>query len=291
VRIASVSDLHTDFRENRDAVVALASAIAERGAELVIVAGDVSHDNDRIRRVLRAFKAVAPEVAYVPGNHDVWFEVPFAPARPDLDAWVRYRRDLRALAEGEGAHYLPAAPLVLGGVGIAGSCGWYDYRFLRAELRDQLGPSFYEDKEFEGMVWADARRTVFRDAAGRPMHDPDIARVMLADLEAQLRELEARDDVRDVVAVTHHLAFEVAVKMQAPLPWALFNAFMGSPDFGEAILRCRKVRAAVYGHTHFVGDYVVDGVRVVGTPLGYPRERRGASMETIVDSRIAWIEL
>ena len=85
--IASVSDIHTDFPENRDALVKLATEIYTRGADLVIVAGDVSHKDDRITRALRAFKEVCEQVAYIPGNHDLWFDVPFAPARKDLNTF------------------------------------------------------------------------------------------------------------------------------------------------------------------------------------------------------------
>ncbi|MEM7674454.1 MAG: metallophosphoesterase, partial [Myxococcota bacterium] len=72
MRIATVSDLHTDFAENRGAVVKLAVAIHAGAADVVVVAGDVSHKDERIDRALRAFAEVAGQVAYIPGNHDLW---------------------------------------------------------------------------------------------------------------------------------------------------------------------------------------------------------------------------
>jgi hypothetical protein len=75
------------------------------------------------------------------------------------------------------------------------------------------------------------------------------------------------------------------------LPWEFFTAFMGSVGLGEVIKRGRKVRAAIYGHSHVVGDIQIDGLRVFGTALGYPRERRGVSEEEMIATRVGWIEL
>jgi len=294
VRIASVSDLHTDYAENRELVVALATEIHRRGVDAVIVAGDVSHKDDRIRRALAAFREVAPEVLYVPGNHDLWFDVADAPSRPELDTWRRYRELLPALVEAEGAIYLPKAPFVRLGIGFAGACGWYDYSFLLPELRAELGDALGR-KQLDGFMWADSLRTAFRTADGAIMDDARVARIMERELAAQLDALEAREDVRCVVAVTHHLAFEEAVYRSRRMPWEFFNGFMGSRGMGEVIGARAKVAVAIYGHTHFTGDRRLEiggrSVRVVGTALGYPRERFGASAEEVVATRIAWLEL
>ena len=138
VRIATVSDLHTDFAENREAVVKLAVAIHEGRADVVVVAGDVSHKDQRIERALRAFGEVAPKVAYIPGNHDLWYDVPLAADRPELNTWHRYRRELKAICESADAHYLPSSPLVLGRTAIVGTCGWYDYSLMAPAFRAQV---------------------------------------------------------------------------------------------------------------------------------------------------------
>jgi hypothetical protein len=61
---------------------------------------------------------------------------------------------------------------------------------------------------------------------------------------------------------------------------------------GSATIRSSpKVRWAIYGHTHQVGRYQVGPITAYGTPLGYPRERRGIEAEALIQSRIGWIEL
>jgi predicted phosphohydrolase len=289
VLIASVSDIHTDFAENRDAVVRLASEIHGRRADVVIIAGDVSHKNDRISRALRAFREVASVVGYVPGNHDLWFDVPGAPSRSDLDTWHRYRIELRELTESCGAHYLPASPLVIGDVAIVGSCGWYDYSLAPEWLRSSVNEEALAAKQFGGVMWKDALCIAFRDSERQLMRDADVARVMERELKAQLDEVAERSDVKQVVVATHHQPFYEVVERTGTLPWEYFNAFMGSTGLGEVIKSSHKVKTAVYGHTHVVGEHAVGDIRVYGTPLGYPRERRGLTDEEIVKTRIGWI--
>lgn len=291
MRIASVSDLHTDYPENRDAVVKLAIAIHEGGADVLIVAGDVSHKNDRIRRALAALKEAAPIVAYIPGNHDLWFDVPYAPAREDLDTWQRYRHELRQVATDAGAHYLPAGPLYVEDVAIVGTCGWYDYSLMPEALREGVGLEALESKQYGGVMWSDARFIAFRDADKNLMPDVDVARQMERELLAHVAQAEEKEGVEHIVAVTHHQPFDRVVTHTGQMPWEFFCAFMGSEGLGRVIASSDKIRHAIYGHTHIVGDHDVDGVRVFGTALGYPRERKGLSEDEVVASRVGWIDL
>ena len=291
MRIASVSDLHTDFPANQQAVVALATEIHRRSADAVIIAGDISHKDDRIRRVMLGLKEVAPAVAYVPGNHDLWFDVPSARTRPELDTWKRYRSELRAIAEQAGVHYLPADPLVLGNVAIVGCCGWYDYSFVKPWLRRSVDDATLASKQYGGVMWTDARLIAFRDAAGALMSDADVARRMEADLRAHLTTVEAREDIEHVIVVTHHQPFDEVVHRTGTLPWEFFTAYMGSRGLGDVIRSGRKVHAAIYGHSHLIGEHLIDGLRVYGTALGYPRERHGVSEDELKKTRIGWIEL
>jgi 3',5'-cyclic AMP phosphodiesterase CpdA len=291
LRVATLSDLHTDFEANREVLVRLAVAIHAAGADAVVVAGDISHREDRIARTLEALRVAAPVVAYIPGNHDLWFDVPDAPRHPELDTWRRYHVDLKAVAEGVGAHYLPAGPLRLGKAAVAGTCGWYDYSLMLPAIRAQVPDEALAAKHLGGVMWSDVRFVSFRDATGALMDDAAVARRMEAELAAHLAALDADPEVEAVLAVTHHLPFDAVVQRSGTLPWEFFNAFMGSRGLGEVIRGARKVRAAVYGHTHVVGRFEVEGLLAYGTPLGYPRERVGLDVDAVVASRIGWVTL
>jgi putative phosphoesterase len=291
VLIASVSDLHTDHAENRDDVVKLALAIHKRKADLVIIAGDVSHKNDRIHRVLTAFAEAVPKVAYLPGNHDLWFDVPDAPSRADLDTWARYRVELKQLSESARAHYLPSSPLYLGATAVVGSCGWYDYSLMSPQLKATVDEAVLTSKQMNGLMWSDARFIAFRDRHGALMSDVAVSRIMEDELRAQIAEADGRAEVSRIVAVTHHQPFYEVVSRTGTMPWEYFNAFMGSTGLGEAIKSSNKVRWSIYGHTHRVGAHDIGGVRSYGTPLGYPRERKGITEAELLETRIGWIEV
>jgi len=293
MRIASVSDIHLEYKANRAEFIKMAAEIGARRADVVLVVGDVSHIDDLIVRSIRVLSREAERVAYVPGNHDLWVDRPGEDLRNDagFNTWMRHDEDLKTMVESEGGHYLPAVPLRLGAVAVAGSCGWYDHSFLHAEFRNQIPADALREQTLDGMQWGDCTRTAFRDTEGRLMSSPEIARRMEDALDAQLDSLEADPSVEQVVCATHHQQYEQTVRRAGKLPWEFFNAFMGSRRMGEVIDRYSKVRYVIYGHTHALGDYRIGARRVLGTPLGYPRERKGTSEDEILRTRIGWIEL
>lgn len=293
MRIASVSDIHLDYRANREVFKKMAAEIRVHAPEVVVVAGDVSHVDELIVRCIRLLRNVSDRVAYLPGNHDLWINRPGEDLRddPSMSTWERHDRVLRTLVESAGGHYLPSEPLRLGDVAIAGSCGWYDYSFFRAEFREQVTESALRDQTLHGMQWGDRTRTAFRQSDGRLMTDPEIARQMENILDAQLTQLDRDPAIQHVVCATHHQQYEHMVRRAGTLPWEFFNAFMGSRRMGEIIDKHSKVGHVIYGHTHTLGEYRLGMRRVFATPLGYPRERQGVSEQEILRTRIGWIEL
>jgi len=293
MRIASVSDIHLEYKSNRELFFKIAAEIGARGADLVLVVGDVSHIDELIVRSIRVLARQAERVAYVPGNHDLWVDRPGEDVQNDsgFNTWERHDQHLKAMIESEGGHYLPAAPLRMGDIAVAGSCGWYDYSFLQPDFRSQIPELALREQTLDGMQWGDRTRTAFRDTDGRLMSNPEVARRMEDALHAQLSALERDPSVERVVCATHHQQYEQTVRRAGTLPWEFFNAFMGSSRMGELIDQHSKVEHVIYGHTHALGDHRVGVRRVFGTPLGYPRERKGISDEEVLRTRIGWIEL
>ena len=107
----------------------------------------------------------------------------------------------------------------------------------------------------------------------------------------QLAQLELDSSVATVVCATHHQPYEQTVRRAGRLPWEFFNAFMGSARMGDVIDKHPKISHVIYGHTHTLGDRQIGKRRVFGTPLGYPRERKGLSERQVLQTRIGWIDL
>jgi len=293
MRIASISDIHLDYRANRELFRKMTAAIGTRRPDVVIVAGDVSHIDELIAACIEILKRVSPKVAYLPGNHDLWIDRPREDLRddPSTNTWERHDQALEALAKSVGGHYLPAGPLRIGDVAIAGSCGWYDYSFLRSEFHEQVPESALRNQALDGIQWSDRTRIAFRRPDGTLMSNPEVARRMERTLKEQLAQLERDPEVSRVVCATHHQQYEQTVLRTGTLPWEFFNAFMGSRGLGEVIDGHSKIGHVIYGHTHTPGDYQIGARRVFGTPLGYARERKGMSEAEILQTRIGWIEI
>ena len=73
-RVLLLSDLHTDYEENRHWVERIASDGGEGAGTMIIIAGDVSHDLEYLRWTLRKLRRHFDEVVYTPGNHELWLD-------------------------------------------------------------------------------------------------------------------------------------------------------------------------------------------------------------------------
>ncbi len=70
MRIFAVSDLHVDYPENLAWVDRL--SCFDYLADVLLVAGDISHEESLVCRVMEALRFRFREVFFVPGNHDLW---------------------------------------------------------------------------------------------------------------------------------------------------------------------------------------------------------------------------
>jgi 3',5'-cyclic AMP phosphodiesterase CpdA len=70
MRIFAVSDLHTDFAENRRRLQLISSTSYLRDA--LVVAGDIADDMRIIDWTLRELRSRFGQVFYAPVNHELW---------------------------------------------------------------------------------------------------------------------------------------------------------------------------------------------------------------------------
>ena len=82
VRVYAVSDLHADCPENMQWCEAL-----EREPDSVLLcAGDLATDHDRLRAAFEALLRKFDVVFYTPGNHELWATAGYADSLAKLDA-------------------------------------------------------------------------------------------------------------------------------------------------------------------------------------------------------------
>jgi 3',5'-cyclic AMP phosphodiesterase CpdA len=80
MRILAISDLHTDFRENKVLLEQLSDVAYQQ--DILIAAGDISDRLETLTSTLTLLRAKFMRVFYVPGNHELWVR------RQALKKWI-----------------------------------------------------------------------------------------------------------------------------------------------------------------------------------------------------------
>ena len=70
MRVFALSDIHVDYPENMAWIKALSNSDYLKDA--LLLAGDVTHDPDRLETALRLLRAKFAHLFFVPGNHELW---------------------------------------------------------------------------------------------------------------------------------------------------------------------------------------------------------------------------
>ncbi|WP_420125516.1 metallophosphoesterase family protein [Longimicrobium sp.] len=229
MRIYAISDLHTDFRENRAALER--AGLAGHRDDALIVAGDVADNEAVLRDTLEWLAGRFAEVFFVPGNHELWVR------GEQRDSMEKFRSVLR-VCDQAGVRTEPAR---VGGAWVVPLFSWYHEEF------DVRGEAVEEELE----AWSD------RYFCKWP---PAIRRVD----EAFLRMNEPRVHAYDapVITFSHFVPRPDLVPSVHRLSFKGLALVAGSAGI-EAQIRRIQPRVHVFGHTHIPSDQVIDGVRYV----------------------------
>lgn len=229
MRIYAISDLHTDFRENRAALER--ARLAGHRDDVLIVAGDVADNEAVLRDTLEWLAGRFAEVFFVPGNHELWVR------GEQRDSMEKFRSVLR-VCDQAGVRTEPAR---VGGAWVVPLFSWYDPGF------DVRGEGVEEELE----AWSDRYFCKWPSEIGRVD-------------EAFLRMNEPRVHAYDapVITFSHFVPRPELVPPVRSLSFKGLALVAGSAGI-EAQIRRIQPRVHVFGHTHIPSDKVIDGVRYV----------------------------
>lgn len=258
MRIAVTADLHFGHHPTYDrATRKIVRQINGLEADLLILAGDTAVvDNGSFEECLHLFQDFPGRRLLVAGNHDLW--------TLDGNSWEIYTTRIPEFAERHGFHYLDNEPFVQDNVAVVGNIGWYDYSFRKPEL--EVPMRMYERKTLPGACrWNDV------DYIRWPYSDVEFTERTLSRLEAHLERI--KDNVTDIVCVTHHIPFSNMVTRRDDVGWSFGNAFMGSQRIGELLLKYDKVCCAICGHSHIEGRYENGHIQCINVGSTYRHKR------------------
>jgi predicted phosphohydrolase len=284
MRILITADLHYDIARSRQPTQELArQALAAGGDALVLLGDSAGADLAVLEECLRLFDAFSGRKFLVPGNHCLWCR------GDDEDSLTRYHRAIPAVAAACGFIVLDHEPALLGGVGLVGTIGWYDYSMRDESLGIPL--EFYQAKMAPGAAEYLGRHDLVQrhtaELTDRQMgmaarwmdgkfirmdiSDEQFTNLLADRLSEQLAQVSPGADV--VAAMVHHLPFAQLVPAGRPQRFAFAAAYMGSTVLGQRLLACPKVRYAYCGHSHWPMRIQVGHITAVSVGSTYDHKR------------------
>ena len=251
MKIGILSDIHVDINfTDRDTVTpAICHAIKEQSLEMMIIAGDVASDYSIALKSLKQIESDSGvPCLYIPGNHDIWTE-----HHQDKTSWEIYEA-LKSFQHNlvNGAHQIGSEWIVIGDL------GWYDFSFGDKKYRNED----FQRMQYKERIWQDSIYAIW-DRSTLEMHKYFINKLR--------KQLEQYKD-KNVIVVTHVLPVKDFTVQSPPPEWEYLNAFLGSKEYGELILRYPNVKYSISGHVHYRKKIQIRNTDFICNCLGYRSE-------------------
>lgn len=242
MRILTISDLHTDFRENWQLVEQIPESLYK--GDILIVAGDIADSTEIIKRTLSLLRSKFKMVFYTPGNHELWVR------NENYDSIEKLLRILR-LCQSLDVETMPAK---VNNIWIVPLFSWYDLEF----------DSSYTDDNLEG--WADFHFCKWPQGMRR-----------IYEYFIELNVPNIRNYDGSVISFSHFLPRIDLLPAKEMLKFKGLGKVAGCKLLENQIRELKSI-IHLFGHSHINRDCVIDGVRYVQNALSYPKERRTANL-------------
>lgn len=283
-KIYAISDLHVDHPDNLKWVRNWPSNVYKQDA--LILAGDVTDNLQTLENCLRSLKNKFAEVAFVPGNHELWIR----PKEGIRDSVAKFRKII-SLCDRLGVHTKPFRFSVTyeESVWIIPLHSWYSTP--EDDFMDTLymtHPAVKEDLRKCEAMWMDNHMCKWSSALGgltksrffAAMNDKHVNRHYDAPVITFSHMVPRRDlikggpeDMAHVNCERHRNGLGDAPKFSGMMPGFNFTRYAGSAIIDH---QARKVGSQihVYGHQHRNRDRVIDGIQYISHCLGNVKEQK-----------------
>mmetsp|Transcript_57395 Transcript_57395/g.170795 ORF Transcript_57395/g.170795 Transcript_57395/m.170795 type:complete len:1558 (-) Transcript_57395:182-4855(-) len=280
--VVAWSDLHADMGQNMEHLERLPEALET----VLVLAGDLATNLEIMESSFRLLKEKFGEVFYVPGNHELWVN-----KKEGLSSVHKFLAILE-LCERLGVHTRPA--FISDECAVCPLFSWYKDNLVDGFKREKANIAFDIQTSWP---WDITGRGDTNDAQQHEIADWFAAlnerRLEVAPKEAieALQKAEARDEkeeeiespdaspkaVKDVgeeedparltvVTMSHFVPRQECY----PGPRRLCGV-MGCREIEDQVRRA-GASCHIFGHSHIAIDRVVDHIRYVQHPLGYPSD-------------------
>lgn len=237
-----ISDLHVETWPGRFQWQGMATS------PYCVVAGDVARDRDLVIRTLRHLGECYQAVFYIDGNDEH--------AEHWEDLGTSYQDLARRIKGLRNVVYLQDNVVVINGVAILGTNGWWGFDFGAADATQSA--LWYQQQWTPPLSGA-----VIRQIASQSTNDSIY-------MTSSVRRLQTHNDVRHLVIVTHTLPDPELIAHDIDLSDSYRFNCMGNGDMITAFDAdsCGKMHTWCFGHYHMPIDRLNQGVRFVNNCRG-----------------------
>lgn len=255
MKIAYISDTHCDFYINSKATIDEMKMFIKLylpetpEADIAIVAGDISHHNQQSINFLIALKEFYPRIACVGGNHDLYLINNDQRYDYNYNSFKKHA-EFKTLCEDNDILYLDGTTITIDGITIGGCMGWYEigstYDWLEFMndghyiLRYKPAPLAYSSKECTF-----SPNQLFKEETAKiPECDVLITHVCQALHLTKNPNPRYNDDQ--------------------------YNEYYEADNIH--ILKEKNIKHHIFGHSHTIAEFEIDGIQFYSNCLGYPKE-------------------
>ncbi|MDP5210195.1 metallophosphoesterase [Microbulbifer sp. 2205BS26-8] len=238
MRVFAISDMHFDYDINAQWVDNV--SLYDFRDDILILAGDISHDISRIRACIEQFSLRFKKALFVTGNHDLWV------VGKECESSFDKFDCVRQIVLDAGASMEPYHDA---GLSIVPLLSWYDY-------------SFGSPSERLCEIWMDY------NACRWPHHfdDKDVNQYFLKKNEAYLHIRN-----QHVITFSHFLPRIDVMPSYIPPKYRVIYPVLGS-DALDTQVRALQANTHVYGHSHVNQKIRISGVDYINNAFGTPGE-------------------
>lgn len=243
------SDLHTDWEENLDVIKNHLVNENPLKEKILIVAGDISAYLDTLEETLKLLKQGYKYVFFTFGNNELRVKKKenFKDSFEKLNHIITLCEKIGVETKAKRIHNTWVVPLH----------SWYSASF---------DPLFKGDKSYQ-KNWLD-----FYECKFGKIDDEKVGECLLKMNLESISEI-SKSDCKDVISFSHFLPRRDLLPKMVVMYRNTIQFVTGNEGI-EKQIRELKSKIHVYGHTHFNGDTIIDGVRYVQNALAHPNERR-----------------
>ncbi len=243
MRLFALSDIHTDYEENRQWTQQLSRC--DFVDDVIVLAGDISDSIELIEDCFDQFCSRFQQVFFIPGNHDLWC------SRQDFVSSVEKLKAIMALAANYGVTSERSVFQIQNKtVDLVPLYSWYDFSF--AEPSSDLMRCWMD---FVKCKWPEGMQS-----------NQDICDYFLSQNEQVLMPSE-----HYTISFSHFVPRIDVMPAYIPAKHRMVYPVLGSEALDKQI-RQLESSIHIYGHSHVNRDVRIDGVRYINNAFGYPSE-------------------